>query len=208
MSIGNIKSNLASVILIPYWVADTVQRQGLTLSDVLDYEKIRPALSMHDMATFVAMQEEMGNLFYAGGRGVAVYPHLADDLISVWRRYTAKWVAQEGALTAGKVMSEDCNKTIQYACDSSVKLDVTSRLYGHAVKLARYEQAFEVVNLAPKMVGVIVYPGFFDNKVIDLRLQHELIKAVLQVFYVQGAQYHEIASTSLYTRHLELLSGE
>jgi hypothetical protein len=208
MSIGNIKSNLSSVILIPYWVADTVQRQGMPLSDVLDYEKIRPALSMHDMATFLAMQNEQGSLLYAGAGDCEVYLNAVTDLVAVWCHYTAAWVSDGVIAPFTKTPSAACQQTIMYSGDASVREDVTSRLYGSAVKLARYERAFEVVNLAPKMVGVIVYPGFFDNKAIDLRLQHELISALLQVFYVQGAQYHEIASTSLYTRHLELLSGE
>jgi len=208
MSIGNIKSNLASVIFIPYWVADAVQRQGCTLADVLDYEKIRPTLSMHDMATFVAMQQEQGNLLYAGARGNGVYDSFAGDLLMAWKHYTQKWVVTEGGAALGKTMSSECQTTVQYAGDASVSLDVAARLYGQAVKLDRYPKAFEVVSLAPKVVGVVVYPGFFDNKIIDLRLQHELINALLSVFYVQGAQYHEIASTSLYTRHLELLSGE
>jgi len=208
VSIGNVKNKLSSVIFIPYWIAETIQRMGLALSDVVDYEKIRPTLSMHDMAGFMAVQYESDRLLYSGSPGDGPVSCMGNDLITVWRFLTHAWPVEQGTFSVGKKTSEDFNRTYEYAGDATVKGDVVSRLYGQAVKQARYDHAFDVVNLAPQVVGVVVYPGYFDQAKIDLSLQHQLICSLMQVFYAQGAPYEQIAATAIYRRHLELLSGE
>ena len=164
---------------------------------------------MHDMATFIAAQHEQFTLLYAGANGGNFAEPCYDDLNQAWRYYTGAWtVDREVAHNLAKTPSVDYEKVISYSRDGSVSGDVKARLYGQTTRSARYPGAFDVVNLAPKVVGIVVYPGYFDNQRIDLYQQHQLVKALLDVFYVQGAPYHEIASTSLFKRHLELLSGE
>jgi len=207
VSIGNIKSKLPTVVFIPYWIAEAVQRQSLALSDLVDYEKIRPALSMHDMATFMAMQYEQATLLYAGPLANKNQAVVIDGLLEAWCHLTHTWTVEAGRESSQKTPSADFYKIAQYAQDSSVKGDVEARLYGQAVKLDRYDHAYDVVQLATQVVGVVVYPGYFSKENVDLALQAKLIDDLVRVFYRNDAKYHEIASTDLFKRHLKVLSA-
>lgn len=198
------RNNLTSLVLIPYWVAEVIDSNGLQLADCIDYEKIRPLLSVHDMATFIAMQDEDRVLLY-GNHGQA--ERSGGHLFDVWKQHTESWPIDSTYKAPVRVASDDCGKMRALAYDSTYRADIVTRLYGPDVKLERYTAPYKVVHLAQQVVGVVIYPGFFEERV-DVALQHQLVRAVLDVFYVYSRDYAEVAVTPLFKRHLELLSAE
>lgn len=210
MYIGNAKSNLTAMVFIPHWVAEALQRHGLKLSDILNYDKVRPCLSQSDMAGLMAFQREDATLIYSGsftGRQSA-FP-VGQELDQLWSYYTDTWPANEPGNRIEPLRrnrpSEDYDKTRNLSYMSSFSEDNRARLYGPDTRSERYDHAFDVVQLESNVAGVVIYPGFFDVRP-DPVLQKQLVDALLKVFYAHAA-FEEVAPTPLFKRRLELLSG-
>lgn len=208
MYIGNAKTPLTAVVLIPYWIAEAIKRANLNMRDCVNYEKIKKSLSTHDMATFMAFQNELATLI--GQRNTSTVQSYHDELQALFQRYSDEWqpdTTPTALNTPGQNKpSEEFIRVRQLAYDPSYKQDIQARLYGPDNKLDRYDHAYDLVNdIAPHVVGVIVYPGYF-SEVTDKALQLQLVESLLKVFYGNGAAVHDVATTPLFTRHLELLS--
>jgi hypothetical protein len=181
----------------------------LKLSDCINYEKIKPILSTHDMATFLAFQRHLGDLV-GPARGTqygAIVQQYGYELEMLFCRYTDTWEPDTKTTRRNwNLPTKDYFNVAMLAGDSSFEVDIKARLYGADNRMPQYDHAFDIVNdIAPNVAGVIVYPGFF-NEITDHSLQLELVEALLKVFYGNAAPFHEVAPQSLFKRFLELLS--
>lgn len=191
MRINPYPKDLATVVVIPYWVAEAVSRNRLTIGECLDYEKIKGVLSLEDMGAFYNAQDLLSE--FVGAK--------SNDIMQFGTRLGGYWnlsipldnVALKKDWTDRSTLFEAIGK------------DVASRLMGEDLKLDRYPEPFKVVDLANRVAGLIVYPGHFVGTV-DPGLQFELVDALLKVFYMYSP-YHDVAKSPLFKRHLELLAG-
>lgn len=208
MYIGDAKTPLTAVVLIPYWVAEAIKRAGLSMRDCVNYEKIKSCLSTNDMATFMAFQQEFATLIGVRDKNSGLA--YTDELTALFQRYSDSWQPDDTpsslSIPGRNKPSEEFIKVRQLAYDPSYKQDIQARLYGEDNKLDHYDHAYDLVNdIAPHVVGVVVYPGYF-SEVTDKALQLQLVEGLLKVFYGNAAAVHDTATTPLFKRHLELLS--
>lgn len=178
-----------NIILIPSWVHETVKRNGLGISTVLDFKKMRTLLSLQDLAGFLTMENfvsrltgmpdvHIGSLYFGWSAGILFNEHDVQDFL-------------------GKVVSP-------LADDPSIQKEVAARLFEAGTRESRHENPFICYDLSPEFEGVVINPGFF-TQTTDSSLQAELVSAMLKALYVYEP-YNEVSKTPLFKRHLELLS--
>jgi len=184
-----INDNAGGVMLIPYWIEETLKRNKLPLATCLDFPKLKPLLSINDMIGFSAMCNFDKYLFGAEQNINSAF---------VWSNSIPE--------DQPEVSKYLWNSIAQYDCDESILREVQSRLFDEAAKCDRFTKAFAVHDLSPKVLGVVIYPGYF-TKEGKRDLSFSLIGEILKVLYVY-LPYHEVVKTPLYRRNLELLSDE
>ncbi len=182
-------SQLKQVILIPYWVQETLSRNQMPLADCLDFEKLKPVMSLSDLVTFSTLQHYVG-----------ACTGLKDASIG---SLFFSWI---------KSIPESNRDTVDYLTktvspleqDESFHNEVKARLFNPEAKVDRYQQPFIVMDLSPEVAGVVIYPGFFSAE-SSSALQQDLLEAILKVLYVYNT-HNEVAKSPLFRRFLELLS--
>lgn len=176
------------IILIPYWVQESLQRQQLPLATCLDFEALKPIMSLNDLVTFSTLQHHVET---CTGKDTAV----GDSLFFHWIRNIPE---------SHRDSVDYLTKTVStLETDPSFHAEVKARLFDPAGKLDRYPQPFIIYDLTPEVAGVVIYPGFFGKA--DEALQLSLIEAILKTLYVYDT-YNEVSKTPLFRRYLELLS--
>jgi hypothetical protein len=178
-----------NIILIPFWIQEAMKRNKLELRECLDFKKIRTLLSLQDLAGFMALQEyaqtllgmrdtHIGSLYFGWSQGINMNEHEHQDFL-------------------GQMVSP-------LSEDESIRKEVFARLFQESARQAQYEKPFICYDLSPEFEGVVIYPGFF-TQIGDSSLQNDLVSAMLKALYVYEP-YNEVCKTSLFKRHLELLS--
>ena len=185
-TLNHVKRN---IILIPFWVHETLRRNKMELSEVLDFKKMREVLTLQDMACFLALQE------YAAMLTGAQEMHMG----SLYFGWSASILANEH-----EVQSYLGEQVGRLAEDASTRKEVFARLFAENSRCERHEKPFICYDLSPEFEGVVINPGFF-TQIGDRQLQSDFVAALLKALYVYEP-YNEVSKTPLFKRHLELLS--
>jgi len=183
------------MILIPYWIQDTLKRTKMPLETCLDFIKLKPILSLNDLITFSTLQEYVQHV--TGVSDVSTLVWTWSDSIPADQPAMSKYY-WETITPMGKDLSFRAEIWARLFDKDSDKADGYAGRNEHPVPFAVYD-------LSPDVCGVVIYPGFFTDPVApELRLA--VVEAILKVLYVYNAP-HEVASTPLFKRYLELLAG-
>lgn len=182
-----------SVILIPYWIEETLQRNPVArLSDCLDFPKLRPLVAAADLAGFAALQKCFESVFGCKEIDCDV---VRASLPLIWgdslpnnneAAYSYLW-----------------NTVCPLEDDPTVGRDVACRLFDEGARLPRCEVPYALRDLSPTVLGVVIYPGFFVGA-DAFKHQLAVTRDVLKTLYVYDT-HSEVAKTSLFKRYLELL---
>ncbi len=178
-----------NIILIPFWVHETLRRNKLELSAVLDFKKLREVLTLQDIASIFALQDyakmlagceelHIGSLYFGWNAGILANEHEVIDFLN--------------------------QQVMPIAEDASTRKEVFARLFEPNARLERHEKPFICYDLSPEFEGVVINPGFF-TQIGDHQLQSDFVGALLKALYVYEP-YNEVSKTPLFKRHLELLS--
>jgi hypothetical protein len=173
------------VVLIPYWVEETLRRNSVHISDCTDISKVQKLFSLEDLAIFFKLQSS-GLLIYGANS--------ENDLQQLWREIATDNLALYDFYSNIDTLSND----------PTIVKSLQDRLFNQDAKNERYEKAFNVIDLSADVVGVVIYPGFFIGNG-DLDLQYHVVTAVLKLLYVYD-DYTNVSKTSMFTRYLKLLS--
>jgi hypothetical protein len=174
-----------SIYLIPYWVMAVLKRNGLKHIDILNFTKIRPILSMEDLASIEACQS------------------LAEDLLGTGDVVSAS-IVYEWYSSSDQELKDTLRREIEPLAKSPTLRDtVKERLQLEEYAPAR-EALFEVLPLEDKAVGIVLYPGIFSGIMYDR--QFEITRALLRLLYVYE-QPTDVAGHPLFRRYLDLLSS-
>ena len=179
------------IVLIPHWVQETIKRNGLTLSDVLNFEKIKPLLSVQDLVGLLTLQDFTKPVF-----GV---DYINSNLWNIWSDSISK--------DNQNLKKFFTDSVTQLSHDQSFHKEVNDRLFCEDARTDFHKEPFDTYDLPmTDVVAVVIYPGFFVGNA-NASLQQSLIEAILKVLYVYEPS-HEVAKTPLFKRFLELLSGK
>lgn len=179
-------------IIVPYWVDETLRRNGLKLDDCLDFEKIRPVFSATDLAAFLATQRFWH--YIVGGE-----QHGIDSYSLRW-----SWDAT--------VRSED-NKTLlastigELEQSEGIVKAVIERLFNPHNKRARDEEPFIIYDIPPNAGAIVVYPGHFTEVTAE-NLQCRALGGILRVLYKYNTTYDEVSWTPWFKQYLRQLSKQ
>lgn len=177
------------IILIPYWIQETLQRNQLPLAACLDFAKIKPIMALSDLTAFAALDEFQKQI-------IGIESNTWKDIVWHW----------SGSIPNTDPTLKDFlwNTVNSLSKDRSLTEEVKARLFDSDARTSQYKNAFITYDLSPTVAGVVIYPGFFVSEGI-VELQKPLIDSLLKLLYVYEPS-HEVAKTPLFKRYLELLA--
>lgn len=174
-----------NIYILPYWVMMVLNRNGLKQIDILNLERVRPYLSMEDLASVQACQS------------------LAESLLGATDVVSAS-IVYEWYSTADEALKDTLRREIEpLAALQATRDTVKERLQKEEYTPTR-PALFEVLALEDKAIGIVLYPGIFDGIMYDR--QFDITRALLRLLYVYE-QPTDVAGTSLFRRYLDLLSS-
>lgn len=179
---------MKKIVVVPYWIYETVHRNRMSLADALDFEKIRRICSPMDLAGFLAVQDCATNL--VGGETRA----------GQWNLETS-WYE---SLRTEESKSYFANTVTPLTYDESFVRSAQSRLFSEDSRNERYSEPFNYYDIAPAVGAIVISPGFYTAGASD-ELHLRTVEAILKALYVY-APHNEAASTPWFKRYLELLS--
>lgn len=176
------------IVVVPYWIADSVHRNKMNLADMLDFEKIRRVCAPADMAGLLIVQEFATHL--VGG----------DLHIGTWGIDQA-WYE---SLRTEESRTFYQNTVIPLTCDESFVKDAKDRLFGEDSRTERHSEPFNYYDIAPAVGAMVISPGFYTASAPD-ELYLATVEAILKALYVYTPP-NEVARTPWFKRWLQLLS--
>ncbi|WP_144106759.1 hypothetical protein [Paraburkholderia sp. BCC1886] len=181
---------LKQVMLIPYWVHETLARHKLPLSACLDFEQLRPVSSTNDLLCFLSAQVLMGRMVGEPHGTWSLY------LLDAWLNSAQ---GQNKTFLSQTILPLLENPTFDE--------ELRARLFSPESRLPHHKEPFYIYDITREAVGVVVNPGFFTEEAGADGYRTALTVAILKVLYAYSA-CHEVSSTPLFKRYLGLLSAK
>lgn len=182
----------ANMLLLPPWVVASLKRHDLTVSDVLDFPKIRTILSMNDLISVLALQS-FGDMV-VGSR----------DIIAGPGSVICEWMNSCGGSEGDKAYLEKNIVPFQY--DQISKEAVKTRLFSKDSSEPVSDKPYEVHALGDIGLGVVIYPGYFHD-LLAMDLRRNLLRDMLRQLYAYEEQT-VVASQPIFRSYLGHLSRQ
>lgn len=197
-----------SVIWVPHWVVDTLQRHRLPLTTVLDFPKLRKVLSGGDLAAISYLNDNYHKFLLTdhskSKHNEEIDVPIGDSIFPLYSAWYSSGDATDQAwldTTLGVLKKEA--QTVQ---------NLTSRLFDPSPQAWRptdapEEKPFIIYDLNRTVSMVSIQAGYFTSKVgvRSRQLQLELVQAILKVLYAY-MPYNTLARTSWFRHYLCLLN--
>ncbi len=182
------------VIVIPYWIAESMRRAQMQPKECIDYRKVKEVVSTDDMLSFVAAQGLLQDLI--GGQWA---PDSSWNLSELWQQ------SMNGSTADLKVEADNLFKISRAGYAEETKARLFTPGNNGNEWAPDYKVPFIIYDLMPDVFGIVVHPGFFsENTTTELKLS--LVEEVIKVLYVYNTANHEVAATFWFKRFLELLA--
>lgn len=177
------------IVLIPYWIQDTLKRKNISLIEAFNLPKLKDMVAQNDLIGFFSLQSEFEKLI-----GV----RYTDSLWDVWYKSIPK---------DNKELIKYFNDMIlPISRDCSIKEDIHGRLFSGSNKEEKYPDPFTVIDLTQDAAGIVIYPGHYHEQA-DAEQQETLIEALLKLLYIYNT-HDVVARTEIFKRYLELLANK
>lgn len=178
---------LRTIVYVPQWIVEAIQRKKLNLSVVLDVNILKDIVSLNDLVGLVALNQSIGNLL-----GLDINLNIGPGIVACWEK------------TGGVKAVEFINNTIIPNITPTTGNDVIARLTNENWETESDDDEFLGIDIATDASAIILKNNFFDS-VNPTRMQYKLIEEILQVLYVYHP-HHLIANTAIGRKYLELLA--
>lgn len=185
---------MKSILVIPFWVQEQLNRNKLRLHELLEFGKARKVLSAHDMATAATAFTFWEHVIGVERNDNDIYPVEECSLQSIWR---ASATTEE---------MEELDRVLSLSYDPSIIDDLSHRLFTAESLNERHDQPFNTYDLTPETVAVVIYPGYFVKGAAFQDRSVTLLESVLRVFYAYDS-HHEVAKHPCFKQYLRLLSS-
>jgi len=179
-----------NVAIIPHWVYETMKRHSLTISDCLDFNKVRGIFSAEDMACVLATEDSYESLTGA--------KDLATNTPTIYKR----WLESANEENRDFLL----NTVTTLAFGTSLISMAKDRLYSPEAKQDHHKEPFIIYELGRDVSGIVVYPGFFAPDIAPA-LYMDVVKGVLRALYVNSDSPNIVSRSRWFRRYLELLAG-
>jgi hypothetical protein len=90
MNVENIKKN--ACVLIPYWIANQIKRNGLSMDTVFDLKKLLTICSLEDVAMMAKINTDLSPQFV----GESLGPFVGNPLLYIWHNKHQASLTQVG----------------------------------------------------------------------------------------------------------------
>lgn len=175
-------SKYAGPVLVPYWIANLVQRGTLFKEDLLDLNKLAQLCSQEDLCQMLEMNTKTNELF-GSQWPTALEAHWQTNSPVMF-----KTLQTLRALTDGKIFDR-YQKTGQ--CLDNPGFDVWQ---------------MNTTSIGQPLVCAVIYPGFFAGDE-NGKNTAALTRAFLKAFYVFSS-YSDVAKSSMFWQYSQLLAEQ
>lgn len=141
-------------VLIPYWVEKALKRHNVELSAVLDYSRVKPALSNEDMLSLELLQQ----LMRCDELSTYKMEYLTGDLFTCWMD-TANEADQKEILSLLSSQRGYSTEPYKYLLKRITAVNIFDEVYPSPN--AKSED-YSILDLANNTLGIVIYKGFFD----------------------------------------------
>ena len=175
---------MKTVILVPYFIENVLKRNRHALADALDYEVLKKFISLDDLRMFLKFQESsFSNSFGFISRSV---------LFNSWVQRSQCARSELDSDYIPLANSEKDNDTIK---------EMLSLTLGQSQDDTK---PYAVIDISREIVAVVVRPGL--NEYLEKKEgQLQIVRDILKALYA-SAEVHEVSSTPLFKKYVELLS--
>lgn len=187
-------NNVKNIVFVPHWVADTLKRNRLPLSSVLDLKVLRQHLSTNDIGSLMAFQQAAIEYMFSPLKGIINgKDDLCYDLLYHWGNSVTE--------QADKVFLQ--NTLSVFAGGDDAKLsELLERMADDNDDASDKSEPFITYDLSPEVTAMVIYPSGITH---DAKLRVRAVEAILKALYVYS-EYHTVARTRWFAGYLELLS--
>lgn len=187
------------VVLIPYWIHETLMRNNLPIDRCLYLNSVVPLVALNDLACFISLNDHLDRLLW----GDVNKPNNVEDCAVS----TNIFLMIEGIYKPSSENYKYFYETlVPYANDKSIKTEIENRLFSSESKLDNYDEPYKAYDLGNGTCGIVVYPGIGD-RINSSEVQKSLVDSILKVFYVYSTP-DKVASSAIFYRYLKLLENK
>ena len=166
---------------VPYWVIDTVTRQGGKISDILELSKAREHLSGEDLACIAALNKNAKQYFGFDNE---------QTLLSAWQYAQGDWETFRNHV---EPMIAMVSRTLEV------------RLFDDPELFDKYPEPFSVKDVSSEILLVVIYPGHFAQ-VNAAKNKGLLVRELLKLFYAYDG-FGAVSSNRLFDTYICNLAG-
>lgn len=176
-----------SLILIPYWVEAVLKRNKLGLKDVLNYDTIRPIMSMEDLSGLLSLQHD---------HNIQILKNIYTSiLLSSWdKTINQKYKVELDSTVLPLSYSEEIIKDVSLRFNSNDEINDENT------------NTFKVVDIDRNTLCIVLNKNFSSN-ILNKNTERELITSILKVFYVYN-KVNDVSKNQIFTRYLESLNTQ
>lgn len=171
---------------MPYWLLTALKRNEMSLSDLLDYNKLKRIVSPDNVSVLLGFQQlDVEPIFNTINDG---------RLSNRWRETCSSENRQE-LDSFGQNLSHSEGSVVR---EISLKFDL--QLYS---KDRETKPAYELVDFTREEVALVLYPGFFQeikDPAFELNLARDMLKTLYKYF-----KQHDVSHTALFKHYVKLL---
>lgn len=183
-----------------------LERRNLPLQSCLDFKLMKQVLSLEEQSILLQLQTySLFDISFNSAGEPVQYPSAPQGTdITEWyngKRLEDMW---RKSVAANDVDTKDLFHNLSYSTysDSAAK-EISARLFSKESFSEQHQKPFITYDLTPDVIGVVVYPGYFNQEKIS-SFRYDLIKSVLKVLYVYNS-YASVCKTPYFRKYLEEL---
>lgn len=168
-----------NLFLVPFWIVNILERNGLPLSTVKDLVKLREVASAEDLVLTLMLNQDPTNIFgvNAPTGGPALHWCSTPEAFAIYSQLVDLEPLHEKGLE--------------------------ERLYSEQTLDPRYPKEFDIRDPENDMFLVIIYPGHFGGADAT-RHQTKLVRAYLELWYGYS-NFDSVARDPLFRQYLSRL---
>lgn len=189
-----------NVVVIPWWIYDTMKRNNMRPEEVFNYEALNKVVSKADLKLMQWIGENLDQIISKAPvkRGDAdfsrlTFPGLSGQPDSTWK--PPKYIGDESSTWEQRFMAP--------STDEDLYLEAMSR--ERSARYSSTETGVTVLNVVRNTAIVVLRNGFFQTGKPGVEASLTLLRELLKVAYTYFSET-EVNKTALFKRYLELLS--
>ena len=174
------------VLIVPYWVRDSLWRGGHKIGDLLSFDKTLQILSRREVAILQSLQSSKYAITIFG----ATLGDYGLDLCQYWRDNTHS------------SRKEELDKLCKYIGDNCCDDEINARLFGENIAITRDDEHV-VTEVSGFGIAITITPKFFTKE--NIKVNNAALSREVAKFLYRYESMSNIMQAPFGTKYIETL---